>query len=327
MDSVLQTLHDLGLDPEWTWVARPTQNHGDPTPDGVLSIGPASARAAFPVEVFTSVRPGLIAARGRRGDGAILLADHVTDGVAKALERSGWAGFIDASGNASVRAPGMVVHIAGRRPVKKREAFTQRPFATGGLPVTFALLAHDDETTSPAGLTQRRLGELSGRSAATVNRVVKGLRSAVPPYLDADMTVLRHHDLVAAWTSAYVTVQPAAWPDEHYSSGAWGSPRDVLADELPEGCVVSSEASAAAMGLPIRPVSSLIHCPQEVLPALIRAGRLRRDPEGDVIVRPALWGEALTIGPLAPSWLVRADLLLDDDPRLREIAAQIDIVR
>src|SRR5699024_12054932 len=76
--------------------------------------------------------------------------------------------------------------------------------------------------------------------------------------------------------------------------------------------------------LPIRPATALIHLPLTARPQLIRRGRLRRDDDGPIRIRPAFWEELLPgIVRTAPSPLLQADLLLEDDPRIDEIRKEL----
>ena len=86
-------------------------------------------------------------------------------------------------------------------------------------------------------------------------------------------------------------------------------------------------AAAARLGAPIRPESVLFHLDADsptTRTELIRRGRLRPAEDGMVRLRTAPWANlpAPLRNGVAPRILLRADLLLEDDPRLDEISTQ-----
>ncbi|GAA1927558.1 hypothetical protein GCM10009689_02840 [Brevibacterium antiquum] len=57
---------------------------------------------------------------------------------------------------------------------------------------------------------------------------------------------------------------------------------------------------------------------------LIRQGRLRKDERGMIRIRPAIWTNSPVpaFNETVPRLLIRAGLLLEDDPRIDEIRTQ-----
>ncbi|MDN6399502.1 MAG: type IV toxin-antitoxin system AbiEi family antitoxin, partial [Brachybacterium sp.] len=149
-------------------------------------------------------------------------------------------------------------------------------------------------------------------------------RERTPPMLDTRNHVLRPAALEDEWVVAYSTAQPGAWPEERFTSDVWQDPSDLLQAALPPGALLGSEVAAARLGAPIRPAEALVRLPPEARREFIRQGRLRRAPDGLIRARPAFWKMPPegTDG-LAPRPLLRADLLLEDDPRIDEIRAQL----
>lgn len=256
----------------------------------------------------------------------ILITEHVSQARAQQLKERGWSGYADSAGNASLRGKGIFVEITGRRggTGQAPTAGATAPFTRTGLPVTFALLAADEHFgTTP---TQRALAASSGASLGTVSRVLRALRERTPPVLEGRRKELvRREVLEREWISAYSAQQPTAWPEERFTSDIWSKPTDLLEATLPPGALFSSEVAAARLGASIRPVSPLIHVHGDrTRRELIRLGRLRKDDTGTVRLRPAFWrspavpAEEQTV----PRLLIRADLLLEDDPRTDELSAE-----
>lgn len=252
----------------------------------------------------------------------VLLTRHVTPAKAEALSRRGWGGFVDAAGNASLRGDGLFLELSGRRSAPTGRAPTAAPLTRAGLPVTFALfVAHE---RGEERLVQRELATRSGASIGTVNRVLRALRERTPPMLDDRTRLLRPDALEGEWIAAYTAMQPDAWPEERFTSATWSTPSEVLKAELPTRTLLGSELAAIRLGASLRPAEALLHVPAREWSEVIRLGRLRRAEDGPIRLRPAIW----TTPPeeaqgIAPRPLLTADLLLEDDPRLDEVRAEL----
>lgn len=301
-----RSLRNEGVDA--TWFAEPLADTGQ---DGVLRVRWEGGDHEFPVIIKAYVRPAQLLLRDHPGPGTILMTDYVTDRLVTVLRQNGWQGFADAAGNASLVAPGLFVKITGQ-PRPKDSAPATLPFTRTGLPVTFALLVAQQRGEE---WTQRRLTDASNSSLGTVNRVLRSLRES-----DPSPELLR-----TQWIASYLAVQPQAWPTERYSSRTWSSVTDVLSAHLPPGSLISSELAAYAKGASIRPTTVLLYCPEPSRTTLITEGRLRRDPEGPIHLRSAFWSpEVFADATEAPPFLVQADLLSEDDPRLTALARDIE---
>lgn len=155
-----------------------------------------------------------------------------------------------------------------------------------------SLAAHDLHGTIPI---QSATAESSGVSLGTVNRVFRALRERTPPFLEGRRNDLTRPDVLEReWISVYSAQQPAAWPEQRFTSDVWTIPDGILNVPLPEGALFSSEVAAVRLGASIRPASVLIHVDGDdrTRKELIRHGRLRRDENGMIRLRPALWRTA-----------------------------------
>lgn len=309
-------LANLGIDASWTT---------DSTIEGRIVTGTLVINAGSGAQELPAVASAKVSLAGLTllpHDGrTVLLTRHVSEARAASITDRGWGGFVDSVGNASLRAPGMFVEISGRRAPTTSTGGTAASFTRAGLPVTFALLIAQE---SGHRISQRDLVEATGSSVGTVNRVVRALRERTPPTLDKSNTVLRPTALEDDWVSAYSEMQPRVWPEERFSSDIWKNPSDLLNEELPPGALFGSELAAAQLGAPIRPASALVHLPPSTRRQFIRQGKLRRDDDGTIRIRPAFW-ETLPpgMGRTAPRPLLKADLLLEDDPRIDEIRSEL----
>lgn len=306
----------MGIDASWTT---------DSTIEGRITSGTLVVDAGSGAQRLPAVASADVSRAGLtllpHDDRTILVTRHVSEDRASSIADRGWGGFVDSVGNASLRAPGVLVEITGRRAPVVNGRGTAASLTRAGLPVTFALLVSHENGLR---LSQRDLAAATGSSIGTVNRVVRALRERTPRMVGPSNAVLRPRELEHEWVSAYSEMQPRAWPEERFTSDIWRSPMDLLDEHLPPGALLGSELAAAQLGAPIRPATALIHLPLTARPQLIRRGRLRRDDDGPIRIRPAFWEELLPgIVRTAPSPLLQADLLLEDDPRIDEIRKEL----
>ncbi|RNI20894.1 type IV toxin-antitoxin system AbiEi family antitoxin [Flexivirga caeni] len=314
--TVLRQLEHLGLAAQWEPGDRVLAN----VTTGTLHLADGALQRAIPAVAAPRAATADLTLLPH-DDRTVLLTTTVSPAHAAQVHERGWGGYVDTAGNAFLRAEGLVIDIQGRRAPVARPTLSAA-FTRAGLPVTFALILCNDVGASA---NQRKLVRLSGASIGTVNRVVRALRERTPPLLAPDgYELLDTHRLEAEWLSAYTALQPTTWPDERYSSSTWRTALDVVrATALPPGALLSSEAAAARLGAPIRPTTALFYVDDGGTGRrdLITQGRLRRDEEGTISIRPAFW--RLTPSPpekqTVPRLLLRADLLLEDDPRIDEI--------
>lgn len=253
----------------------------------------------------------------RSGHGRVLVTERTTASMRQALTRAGW-GYADRSGNASLTAPGILVRLEGRRDDEATPVPSTAPFGKAGLPVTFALLVRGQR---PGGTTQRQLAALAGASLGTTNRVLRGLRNL--GYLSDDGELRRTAQLRESWSAAFLARRDALAPGRRYSSQDLRKNRikDLRDGPLPSGCYWGSEVAAAETGLSIRPETALVYCDQNGRAELIRGLRLRPEPNGLCELRPSFWSrDLLGDAAVVPDFLVKADLLAMDDPRLRALA-------
>ncbi|WP_344357716.1 type IV toxin-antitoxin system AbiEi family antitoxin [Brachybacterium phenoliresistens] len=317
VDRARKSLEDLGVTARWE---RPRREAQDPrVSTGTLTIETGDVRHTFPAVASTGASIADLTLLPH-DEQTILITEHVPPARAEKIAARGWGGYVDSAGNAHVRAPGLLLQVSGRRSTPSRTPPRSMAALTrAGQPVTFALLVTHGETKKNP--TQRELMHLSGASLGTVNRVIRALREQRPPMIEVDGTLRLPGELEDAWIRAYASTRPA---EESYTSSVWNSPQDLLDAPLPRGAVLGSELAAEEGGAPIRAGSALVHVPDEVRSDVIRLGRLRPQDGGWIRLRTAPWSvDLLADRRTAPRPLLRADLLLEDDPRLAEIASSL----
>ncbi|MFN7982997.1 MAG: type IV toxin-antitoxin system AbiEi family antitoxin [Vicinamibacterales bacterium] len=131
-------------------------------------------------------------------DGLLLLAPHVRPQQAAILERAG-IDYIDLAGNAHLHAPGLLVHVEGRRPIKEPVRGPARPHKAW-VKTVMALLVQPDLVRAP----YRTIAEHADVALGAVGGCMKdlALRGAL---LDgkAGRELVDRTALIAVWATAY----------------------------------------------------------------------------------------------------------------------------
>lgn len=131
-------------------------------------------------------------------DPILLLAPHVRTQQAAVLEHAG-IDYLDLAGNVHLSAPGLFVHVEGRRPPKTPVSAPVRP-QKGWVKIVLALLVRPELIAEP----YRPIAERAGASLGTVTACMRDL--AVRGILLEDAAGRRVPDraaLLALWVQAY----------------------------------------------------------------------------------------------------------------------------
>jgi hypothetical protein len=137
--------------------------------------------------------------RAHADDRILLLAPHVRDQQAPVLERAG-IDYIDLAGNAHLNAPGLFVHVQGRRPPKERITAPARPHK-GWVRTVMALLIRPGLADVPYRALAVEAGVALGTAAKCMNDLA--LRRLVVDQL-GKRTMPDRPALVALWVQAYL---------------------------------------------------------------------------------------------------------------------------
>lgn len=135
------------------------------------------------------------------GDGLLLLAPHVRIEHAAILERAG-IDYIDLAGNAHLQAPGLMVHVEGRRPPKEPLRVPGRPHKAW-VKTVMALLIKPELIEAP----YRTIAEQADVALGTVVTCMDDLTRR--RLISGDKTARAFFDrpaLVALWVNAYTEV-------------------------------------------------------------------------------------------------------------------------
>ena len=251
------------------------------------------------------------------------IEEYVPDETARRWIEAGHA-FADATGNAHIVLPGLVVRVLGNKPPllprKPAQAHPARAWRGAALRVMFHLLCDPALT----GRTVRELAELTGTAPGTIVNVLDDLeQSGQLVRLGArKRRFVPDRDLRERWIGEYGRkLRPTLLTGRFTADNPlWQSDFDPTL----YGAVWGAEAAAALLGADLRPAVWTLYTAAPPV-KLLAAARLRADPAGRVELRGVFWAEALaTPRPdTTPLLLIVADLLATRDGRCH--AAAVDL--
>ncbi|WP_434593555.1 type IV toxin-antitoxin system AbiEi family antitoxin [Brevibacterium sp. 1718] len=265
--------------------------------------------------------------RSRARGPVVLGLPYVGTATARRLRAEGIP-FIDASGNAWIDLPGFYIEIEGRRPVMKKPH--QRRAGIGELSaaelrVAFVILIDSSLLYQPV------------RVIAQAARVSTGSAQAALASMAKDRLITRgrnarlreSEELTQIWLSGYwsrllprLEEETVFGPEPTW----WTNPGGDSAEMIGR---VSGEAALAALTNRIVPEATIVYG-EPAWQDMRRRARLSAAGTGSrVMLRERFWdpaalegaiGESATVPPL----LIYADCRASDDPRVREVAEELD---
>ena len=312
-------LRHMGAEVIWH-AADPTGSAGH---DAVIEIRFHGSTASFPVEVKPQLRPATVQMHARSWpEGALIVTQRVTPQVAELLRGVG-VNYIDASGNASIRAEGLHVEIAGRPPRERRDGRRSPLYSGAAMPVLLTLLCVPELVERPL----RELQQVAGVSLGTVQKVRARLG-------EQDITDPPHAGNRDAWRrllEGWVTAYSDGPRRDRVVCRATSRmrPGEAMSSLPPGGHTFSGEAAADLEGLDISPATLDLYLRSDVA-EILQPLRARRDDTGWITIREPIWTDELDqmlrqtgrTANLAPGPVVYADLVMIHDPRTAALATQ-----
>lgn len=254
--------------------------------------------------------------RRHADDRILLLAPHVREQQAPALERAG-IDYIDLAGNAHLDAPGLFVHVQGRRPPKQRVTAPARPHK-GWVRTVMALLVRPDLAAVP----YRALADEAGVALGTVAKCMNDLAIRGLVLEQQGTRILADRPaLVALWVQAYVEALRPTLAERRFQVRVDDTPQlwarlDAVLGERGQPWALTGADAAGQRDHYFRAEDTEIYAPvrlledREVQKALIaqpaaRGGNLLViEPPGPLAI-PDAAGDAV---PTAPDVLAYAEL-------------------
>ena len=299
-------------------------------PDALIEIRADGKRLPLLVEVKAVDRiVGLATVKHQLGKHArqgVLITPHLTAELADHCRKTLDLQFIDTTGNAYLRAPGLYIFVKGERAPTKEIAMGARGGGTAtALRVVFALLCKPELLNAPyrdiveaAGVALGAVGwvffDLHGRGY-----IAGGLRKRNRRLLEPDR-------LLDEWVTNFpVKLRPKLNLRRFQAP----DPRWWEEVELGHGAYWGGEVAAAKLTGHLKPATYTIYlradADQGTIPALVKQHRLRADPRGNLEILDAFWNfEMKTNQPdIVPLVLAYADLMATLDARNLDVAKRI----
>ena len=232
---------------------------------------------------------------GQVGDRVLLLAPHVRQQHAAALERAE-IDYLDLAGNAHLQVPGLFVHVEGRQPQKDLVPARGRP-QKGWIKAIMAILIHPGLTNAP----YRALADQADVALGTVAGCMNDLAARGLLLEGKDgRRVADRQALVALWVQAYIEGLRPKLKERRFQVRAdrkqeiWTRLQKVLAERAQPWALTGADAAERRMPF-FRADETEIYAPVRALED--------REAQKALIAQPAARGGNLLVieppGPLA----------------------------
>lgn len=260
----------------------------------------------------------------------ILLAPAITPRVAERFRELDQA-FADGRGNCYINRPNLYIDVRGRTTAgnsqvssSRRRRGTASLFTPQRAQVSAALITTPELLRAPI----RELASAACTSVATAHKTLSLLVDS--GYLEGEPAFYRFANvrgLIDAWVHSY--------------AGGLGARRELfrgsgdteLFKQGPPLGWISGEPAVSTEILGGQSAHFYVENPAEMA-RIVKGARLRADPQGNVVIRSSFWSprtrntSALTQStwswPVAPAIVVLADLRSVGDPRVSEIAGELE---
>lgn len=254
--------------------------------------------------------------RDHADDRLLLLAPHVRAQQAAILERAG-IDYLDLAGNVHLNAPGLFVHVEGKRPPKVRVTAPTRPHK-GWAKTVMALLLQPDLVNAPYRAVAEEADVALGTIAKCMNDLtLRGLLGA----RQGERVILDRSALVALWVQAYIDALRPKLAERRFQIRAddkpqlWARMREVLSERGQPWALTGADAAErqdhffrvneTEIYAPIRIVEDRDVQKALVAQPAVRGGNLLViEPPGPVAIPKA----ATKAIPVAPDLLAYAEL-------------------
>ena len=221
--------------------------------------------------------------------------------------------YLEENGNIFILIDGTYVFIYTNKPLKTEKSSSKKAFTKTGLKLVFSFLI-DPELVNAR---QRIIAEKSGVSLGTVPKVIKTLKEE--GYLIAYKNNYLWEDrkaLLDRWIKDYEQqLKPKLFRARYELREDWQNLK-LNQGETHWG----GEPAGDLLTGYLRPEEFILYSNESPV-NLMKNYNLRPNAEGDLFVYEKFWkGDS---GPVAPPFLVYADLILKEDKRCRETAKKI----
>jgi hypothetical protein len=265
-----------------------------------------------------------------QGPQPLLVAPRITTETAEKCRELDLQ-FIDATGNAYLRGPGLYVVVKGQRPIEGQDFLPigqegKRAGTATHLRIIFALLCKPELLNAP----YREIVQVAGVALGTIGWVFNDLTDRgfiTGGKRKGGRAMLERKKLIDEWITTYpIKLRPKLHPRRFKAPKPdWWKALDITQYGAQWGAEIAAEKLAGYL----RPNTVTIYLQQEKglhhLTRLVAENRLRPDAEGDIEILDAFWGfdNEQPMAQTAPPLLAYADLIATLDPRNLEVAKLI----
>jgi hypothetical protein len=293
------------------------------TVDGVLVVALDGGERRFDAEIKLRLsRPevGAAIARLQRPEKSIIVAPTISAATGEALRQHG-INYADTSGNAWIRARGMLVSTAGRRArATPQNLGRDRAFRPAGLRVTFTLLSVPELLNAP----YRDIAHGAGTALGSIPPVLESLeKNEHIKEIRGERRFVNKEKLIADWAQAYARVMLERGILGRFAAPAPNWWRAVAVEK--DGALWGGDVAAARLARNLVPAEFIIYAP-ELPRRLIADSRLHASMTGEVVIRRKYWRfqhELERKHRVVPPLLIYAELLANGDARSVDAAKEI----
>lgn len=242
----------------------------------------------------------------------ILVAEKLHPAIKKRLQKEGIA-YLEENGSVFINYENNYIFIESKKSIKNKKYSGKKGFTKTGLKLVFSFLI-DPELVNAR---QRTIAEKSGVSLGTVPKVIKTLKEE--GYLIAHKNNYLWEDrkaLLDRWINDYEQqLKPKLFRARYELREDWQNLK-LNQGETHWG----GEPAGDLLTGYLRPEEFILYSNESPV-NLMKNYSLRPNAEGELFVYEKFWkGD---FGPVAPPFLVYADLILKEDKRCRETAQKI----
>lgn len=316
-------------------VGRERRNEQGYRPDALVEIEANGQRYPYVAEIkrvdrFSILRDIRNQYAHGQGPQPLLVAPRITTETAEKCRELDLQ-FIDATGNAYLRGPGLYVLVKGQRSIEGEDLLpigqdAKRAGTAAHLRVIFALLCKPELLNAP----YRDIVQIAGVALGTIGQVFDDLTErgfTTGGKRKGARVMLERNKLIDEWITNYpIKLRPKLNPRRFKAPKPdWWKALDITQ----YGAQWGAEVAAGKLTGYLRPGTVTIYLHQKKgqhpLTRLVAENRLRPDRDGDIEILDAFWGfddeppQAQTVPPL----LACADLIASLDPRNLEAAKLI----
>ncbi len=246
----------------------------------------------------------------------LLVAEHLYPKVKNELRENG-VNYIESNGNVCIKNQGLFLFIDTNKTAKKQRQKGNRAFTKTGLKVVFNFLL-DRELINK---TQREIAEKTGVALGNIPLVIKGLldKNLILKLNKNEYIFNNYEDLLNEWISEYAqTLKPTIFKQRFRFANDNAEWKNLKINK--EKTVWGGEPAGDIITKHLRPEKFILYT-QETIKELIINYQLTPDNNGDIWAYDMFWNNENN--GIAPTELIYADLMLNDDKRSKETAKMI----